>query len=265
MVATLIAILVAAVQKVRAASNRTQCQNHLRQLGVAFHSHHDVRRQLPTGGRNDPGLHPTTGKPYTHAIERDDYSWCYQILPFIEMGHLLRESDVTVQTTPVPLLLCPSRRSVQTYHGHAVCDYGGNGGTNNLNGTVIPTGAGKLNLLSISDGAANTILLGERRVNRALLHGTTDSHDNESCMNPGYDGDIIRWASRSSVNIGVAPDLNDPAADPATPHGQFGATHDTGMNTLFVDCSVRAVRYDIDPLLFRHACLRNNGIKSCPE
>jgi prepilin-type N-terminal cleavage/methylation domain-containing protein/prepilin-type processing-associated H-X9-DG protein len=48
-IAILMALLVPAVQKVRAAAVLTQCQNNIRQMAIAMHSYHAEKKRFPTG------------------------------------------------------------------------------------------------------------------------------------------------------------------------------------------------------------------------
>ena len=80
-IAVLIALLLPAVQKVRAAAARLQCANNLKQLDLAMHNHHDTTGTFPPAYVNRGGSWRNSGFPFTHG-------WAPFILPYIEQQPL---------------------------------------------------------------------------------------------------------------------------------------------------------------------------------
>ncbi len=75
-IGVLVALLLPAVQMAREAARATQCQNHLKQLGLALHQYHDTHNVLPPGWLADEPV----GVP--------GWGWATHLLPYLEQQNL---------------------------------------------------------------------------------------------------------------------------------------------------------------------------------
>ncbi len=82
-IAVLIGLLLPAVQKVRSAASRIQCQNNLKQMGLAMHSFLDAQGHFPKGTLALP-LEGNGQGPM----------WSYYILPYIEQQNLYERCSI---------------------------------------------------------------------------------------------------------------------------------------------------------------------------
>src|SRR5262245_11077196 len=85
----LIALLLPAVQKVRDAAARMQCQSQLKQLALACHNHHDAAQALPAGEVNKP-WDPTSLAFYGPWDGEWYGSYLIPLLPYVEQDSLYR-------------------------------------------------------------------------------------------------------------------------------------------------------------------------------
>ena len=108
----LIGLLLPAVQSARAAAQRMQCSNHMKQLGLALHNYHDTRGEFPPGAHNYGGSSTRKGSkigilPY---IEQGVLYDQYLAVPVTDNNPYSTTSALTpdIFKTWVNIYLCPS-------------------------------------------------------------------------------------------------------------------------------------------------------------
>jgi prepilin-type N-terminal cleavage/methylation domain-containing protein len=290
-IAILIALLVPAVQKVREASSVAQCKNNLKQVGLAFQSHHDTFKVFPSGGTDWTA---SNSRIMVHGVPADynsqSWGWMYQILPYLEQNTLWSHaSDFEIAETPVFMYICPSFRGpiIKPYSQsgdttttkRAMNDYIANVGTaqGTYDGAIVPSKHGYSGvsglvrkITDITDGTSSTFLVGEKFVDPAKAWNaddTSDCADDQGWVN-GWDNDAIGCAEGGGVGTvvnqdGVAVELPkqiDPKKGDQDNCGQnFGSIHPASCLFVFCDGSVHAIPYDIDPTVFGRLCKINDG------
>lgn len=253
-IAILIALLLPAVQQAREAARTSQCKNHLKQLGLAFQNYHDNYKLFPDGGKNEVDS-PASGTNCCGPKDRSEWSWPYQILPYIDQGNIWKiTSDTTAGRTPVSIFYCPTRRAPQVFSSWAKGDYAGCAGSSGSDGVLKRRGTAPVGLTAIKDGTSTTIVAGEKQLNQSRFGSTYD--DNEPFFAPGWDSEIYRLGSPTLKPL---PDTRHPSftdPDPNVGSNLFGAAHTTSFGVVFGDGAVRFLNYSIDATVFRNLCTR---------
>jgi prepilin-type N-terminal cleavage/methylation domain-containing protein len=268
-IAILIGLLLPAVQKVRDAANRTQCQNNLKQLGLALHTFHDVNGRFPYlrsgGGQNR-------------------HSWALLLLPYLEQGNVFQayrtpitgvsqtdgvnnqtSTDPTVvaaRQTWVKPFVCPSRRSsgrlsplnalgeiLGMPSDYAACV--GNSGTAPTNGVMQLVNSNHMlsgtKIMDMVDGASNTLILGEKHIQ---IDRIGDYQQDGIIYSAGETLTYSRRAGNSNI-LAISPET--------AINNQFGSWHPGVCQFVFGDGSVRALPNSIPGAVLALLAQRDDG------
>jgi len=283
-IAVLIGLLLPAVQKVRAAAQRMQCSNNLKQMSLAvIHCADTYNGKLPPS----VGLYPSNGQP---AEGNSDGGIFLHILPFIEQGNLFKASyrkpepndrngglgtysqwTSEIQNSNVKTYICPSDPTLTPqYASIGYTSYGVNGQVfrhnyqwGGLTLTRYPA--------QIQDGTSNTIFFTEKLArcdcgwynynywpDWGPIISSPDGPGNSSgplrppCNMSGYseplgNAAIFQTTPPTSNSIGVCDG------------GRASTYHTGGINTAMGDGSVRNVSYAVSPATWWAAMTPANG------
>jgi len=241
---TLIALLLPGVQSARESARRSDCQNRLKQWGLALHNYHDAHSVLPPGSiSRSPALSPFSG-----------WGWQAMVLPQMEQSSLYAQCDFSMHTAhgpnrnligrPVPSTHCPSDVADEAL----MVDLPTHGlirlATGNYAGSVgVLSGLSNTRFAHITDGLSQTLLVGERNVH------------------PGTDGTIpfmSSWCGILSENnvfiSSSAPYAYATAVrlinSSSTSSLVFSSRHPMGANFTLADGSVRFIPASIDAQVY---------------
>jgi prepilin-type N-terminal cleavage/methylation domain-containing protein len=280
-IGVLVAMLLPAVQAAREAARRTQCQNNLKQIGLAFQNHHDTLNCFPSGGTIPWDGHntylPVGTVPVKPLPTKDEkMSWPFQILPYIEQTTLhVQTSFSTLETSPISGYFCPSRGGPRHQGGRMLNDYAGATPADAVNSWdqfwygatwSVPTSARYNNVIvrsqtrgcpakfaNIKDGTSNTMVVSEKWLHVDRME-SGDWHDDQGWMD-GWDPDVMRYTGYPPL-----PDTRFvPSGLPNDPGYMFGSSHPGGVQAVLADGSVRNISFTIDPAIFNWLGHRSDG------
>ena len=138
-IATLVSLLLPAVQNARESARRTECKNNLKQIGLALHEYHETFESFPIGALYAP-------KPDMNQIDHEvrGASFFVAILPWLEQRNLYNQlqkdaaggaAGVSHPSNPngplldgmyVPIYVCPSASMEEVAVGQPVSMMTGN-------------------------------------------------------------------------------------------------------------------------------------------
>lgn len=267
-----------AVQRARLAADRVACANNLHQIGLALQMYHDRQHSFP------PGME-WSGKNADPSDVFYGRSWHVYLLPEIEQAPLAAELDQPKYytntifdlpvdprlTTVLPVYCCPADpatgRTIRAFNplsGYlvsATTSYLGVEGTNLYRKDGVLFVGSQVRLGEITDGASQTLLVGERPAYPRVMWGMwyTGMFGQEitgSCatvlgVRERYWGvDNLLWPDGWPYQ-GFNGEAHFVPGDSTNPYHayHFWSWHGGGANFLFADGSVRFLPYEADAVL----------------
>jgi prepilin-type N-terminal cleavage/methylation domain-containing protein/prepilin-type processing-associated H-X9-DG protein len=271
----LIAILLPAVQAAREAGRRVQCQNNLKQIGIALHNHHDTLGSFPSSDRR--------------------HNWQVRIFPFTEQMEVYQRYDFDVKwnhpknqeavNRPIDFFRCPdSPTGGKDYFSNgrscSITDYAATTGvassvfnagylssSHTLKGVLTnkPT-----RIADIKDGTSNTIMVTEDSGRPHHFVGSRrlgpENHNPGGGNLPVVNGRVQGggWADPyNGIPIhGFTDDglwVPGKCAINCTNNNEAYSFHPAGINVLFADGSVRYMAEDIEIDIYARYVTRAGG------
>ena len=253
----LVALLLPAVQAAREAGRRAQCQNNLRQYGIAIHNYHDTLKALPIGNTSNrwwtfqSRVLPYMEQQNVYALINYTYPGsCFDygasrvaVNPATDPGNTMMAVDVC-PSDPLGGSICQTNFTTVGYHG--CTGYLGVNGTSSANRDGSFFSDSKLGLAQVKDGTSNTIFMGERGI-------PTDLYWGWSFCGAGYDGSGD-GDNTCSTQLPFCMGKND-----GNHNLHFWSYHPGGGHFLLGDASVTFISYNVNFATYQALSTRFGG------
>ena len=251
----LIALLLPAVQAARESARRTQCQNNLKQYGVALHAYHSANKTFPMG--NVPNKWWGFQAKLLPFL---DAQTIYQHIPYDFPGDCFKACD-SLDASDDPgnqiqkLDMCPDDPNAgkiwyaETGFGrHGCTNYLGMMGTSALANDGIMLSGAVVTLPKVTDGTSKTVIMGERGTPDDLLYGWPYCGCGNQVDLTG-NGDNL-CTSQLGLSAG-RPDGNH--------NWHFWSYHPDIAHFLMADGSGHSLSYEIDFIVYQALSTRAGG------
>ena len=290
----LVALLLPAVQAARETARRSQCDNNLKQIGLAIVMYNDARTVLPSSYCTTPGGGGAMGSPDpTTGDTGPGWTLFVQIMPYIEEAALKNSfntrlpcwdpSNLTAATTRVSAFRCPSVGDDSTTYsvigpsgspiytfarGHYSAMAGRFDVWDNSAADLSTYADGvfyrnsKTRLKQITDGTSHTMFVCEQTPRHSDSTWVGIVPGSQTCPGPLFPGGDCDDAA-AQVNVHAGPG-GDPLPVILTPNltsdtDNTWSDHPAGCNILFGDGSVHFIPDEIDPLTWSALSTRAGG------
>ncbi|MBM80967.1 MAG: prepilin-type cleavage/methylation domain-containing protein [Planctomycetaceae bacterium] len=260
-IVVLLAVMLPAMIHARSAARRAQCQNNLKQIGLALHMYHSIHDCFPPGYVFKPG----TGD----SANMSGFGWASMILPFSEQSTLydtidfnvpiFQEENAEARAQRISMFECSMDQTLQegdvvlTGKGYAPSSFVASFGPGDMSKNPAENlGAFGQNSSTkdrgVTDGLSYSFFIGER------WNGTYEERKNQGprvkIQSTWFGAEPDFATGKDNSHLVMFQAVHTPNSDDSD-HLDASSAHQTGAHFLMGDGSVHFISFEVEPALYR--------------